>query len=111
MTYCTGETVDNYILREGSIIYVLEGVNDMNNDLISIAELNELFSKKIDEERKTKLLWILAIVGAVAAVVVAAHYIYKFFAPDYMDDFEDEFEDEFEDDFFDDEDDEYEEED
>ena len=61
------------------------------------------FSKKIDEERKTKLLWILAIVGAVAAVVVAAHYIYKFFAPDYMDDFEDEFEDEFEDDFFDDE--------
>ena len=77
MTYCTGETVDNYILREGSIIYVLEGVNDMNNDLISIAKLNELFSKKIDEERKTKLLWILAIVGAVAAVVVAAHYILK----------------------------------
>lgn len=83
----------------------------MNNDLISITKLNELFSKKIDEERKTKLLWILAIVGAVAAVVIAAHYIYKFFAPDYMDDFEDEFEDEFEDDFFDDEDDEYEEED
>ena len=52
MTYCTGETVDNYILREGSIIYVLEGVNDMNNDLISIAKLNELFSKKIDEERR-----------------------------------------------------------
>ena len=51
----------------------------MNNDLISITKLNELFSKKIDEERKTKLLWILAIVGAVAAVVVAAHYIYKFF--------------------------------
>ena len=80
----------------------------MNNDLISVAKLTELFSKKIDEERKTKLLWILAIVGA---VVVAAHYIYKFFAPDYMDDFEDEFEDEFDDDFFDDEDDEYEEED
>ena len=25
----------------------------MNNDLISITKLNELFSKKIDEERKT----------------------------------------------------------
>ena len=75
----------------------------MNNDLISVAKLTELFSKKIDEERKTKLLWILAIVGAVAAVVVAAHYIYKFFAPDYMDDFEDEFEDEFDDDFGEDE--------
>ena len=69
------------------------------------------FSFFIDDKRKTKLLWILAIVGAVAAVVVAAHYIFKFFAPDYMDDFEDEFEDEFDDDFFDDEDDEYEEED
>ena len=30
----------------------------MNNDLISITKLNELFSKKIDEERKTKLLWL-----------------------------------------------------
>ena len=30
----------------------------MNNDLISVAKLTELFSKKIDEERKTKLLWI-----------------------------------------------------
>ena len=106
-----GKQILCQILPQGSIINVLKGVNDMNNDLISIAKLNELFSKKIDEERKTKLLWILAIVGAVAAVVVAAHYIYKFFAPDYMDDFEDEFEDEFEDDFFDDEDDEYEEED
>ena len=106
-----GKQIFCQILPQGSIINVLKGVNDMNNDLISIAKLNELFSKKIDEERKTKLLWILAIVGAVAAVVVAAHYIYKFFAPDYMDDFEDEFEDEFDDDFFDDEDDEYEEED
>ena len=106
-----GKQIFCQILPQGSIINVLKGVNDMNNDLISIAKLNELFTKKIDEERKTKLLWILAIVGAVAAVVVAAHYIYKFFAPDYMDDFEDEFEDEFEDDFFDDEDDEYEEED
>lgn len=85
----------------------------MNNDLISVAKLSEFFSKKADQDKKTKLLWVLAIVGAVAAVVVAAHYIYKFFAPDYMDDFEDEFEDEFEDDgfFFDDADDEeYEEE-
>ena len=106
-----GKQIFCQILPQGSIIYVLKGVNDMNNDLISVAKLTELFSKKIDEERKTKLLWILAIVGAVAAVVVAAHYIYKFFAPDYMDDFEDEFEDEFDDDFFDDEDDEYEEED
>ena len=37
----------------------------MNNDLISVAKLTELFSKKIDEERKTKLLWILALLEQV----------------------------------------------
>ena len=36
--------------------------------------------------------------------IVDAYFIYKFFAPDYMDDFEDDFEDEFEEDFFDDDD-------
>ena len=51
-----GKQIFCQILPQGSIINVLKGVNDMNNDLISIAKLNELFSKKIDEERKTKLL-------------------------------------------------------
>ena len=43
-----GKQIFCQILPQGSIINVLKGVNDMNNDLISIAKLNELFSKKID---------------------------------------------------------------
>lgn len=82
----------------------------MNKDeLLGVAKLSELLAKKNKEDMKSKVLWLLAIVGAVAAVVIAAYYIYKFFAPDYMDDFEDEFEDDFEDDFFDDDEDEYDE--
>lgn len=79
------------------------------DELIGAAKLSELIAQRKDDNRKSKILWILAIIGAVAAVILIANYIYKFFAPDYMDDFEDEFEDEFEDDFFDDEEDEYDE--
>lgn len=73
-------------------------------ELIGAAKFSELLSRKEEGDRRSKLLWIIAIVGAIAAIVVVANLVYKFFAPDYMDDFEDEFEDEFEDDFFDDED-------
>ena len=79
------------------------------DELIGAAKLTELLAKKEESDRRSRLLWILALVGAIAAIVVAANLIYKFFAPDYMDDFEDEFEDEFEDDFFDDDEDEYDE--
>ena len=80
------------------------------DELIGVAKLSELLAKKENDNKKSKILWVLAIIGAVAAVILAANYIYKFFAPDYMDDFEDEFEeDEFEDDFFDDDEEEYDE--
>lgn len=77
-------------------------------ELISAAKLSKLLAKD-EEGKRSKLLWIIAIIGAAAAVALLAVCIYKFFAPDYMDDFEDEFEDDFEDDFFDDDDEEYEE--
>lgn len=79
-------------------------------ELVSVAKLTDFLKRREGEEKKSKILWIVAIIGAVVAIAVVALCIYKFFAPDYMDDFEDEFEDEFEDDFFDDEDEEYEEE-
>lgn len=74
------------------------------DELLNAAKLTELLAKKREEEKISKILWVIAIVSAIAAIVLIAHHVYKFFAPDYMDDFEDEFEDEFEDDFFDDED-------
>lgn len=76
------------------------------DDFLTMTKLNELVKKKDEEEKKaSKIIWIFAIVGIVAAVALAVCGIYRFFTPDYLDDFEDDFEDEFEDDFFDDDED------
>ena len=48
-------------------------------------------------------MWVLAIIGAVAAVAGSAYAVYRFFTPDYLEDFEDDFDDDF-DDYFEDED-------
>lgn len=73
-------------------------------DMIAASKLNELLHKKDDEKAKNTLLWILAIVGAVAAIAGIAYAVYKFFTPDYLEDFEEDFEDDFDDDFFSDDD-------
>ena len=76
----------------------------MNN--VKVAEL--LNKKKAEEENKTCLLWVLAIIGAVATVAAIAFAVYRFMNPKYTDfdgDFDyDEFEDDFEDDDIDDKD-------
>lgn len=75
------------------------------DDFLTITKLNDLLKKKGDDEKKaTKIIWIFAILGIIAAIAATAYGIYRFFTPDYLDDFEDDLEDEFEDDFFDDDD-------
>jgi len=61
---------------------------------------NDLLNRKQEEEKKCNvLLWILAIIGVIAAVAGIAYAVYRYFTPDYLEDFEDDFEDEdFEDD-------------
>ena len=56
-----------------------------------IEDLLAALKKKEDEKEKNTVLWVLAIIGAVAAV-----------APDYLEDFEEDFDDDF-DDYFEDE--------
>ena len=73
-------------------------------DMIAASKLNELLHKKDDEKAKNTLLWVLASVGAVAAIAGIAYAVYKFFTPDYLEDFEEDFEDDFDDDFFSDDD-------
>ncbi len=67
-----------------------------------------LNKKKIEEENKSCVIWVLAIIGAVAAVVAIAVAVYHFMKPKYANfggDFDyDEFEDDFEDDDIDDKD-------
>ena len=69
-------------------------------ELIAATKLGELMNKKEDEAQWKKVLWALAIVGAIAAVAGIAYAVYRFFAPDYLEDFDEDFEDEFDDDFF-----------
>ena len=65
------------------------------SDLLEMAKVSDIITKK--EKEDNKIVWVLAIIGAIAAVAGIAFAVYKYLAPDYMDDFDD--------DFFDDEDD------
>lgn len=72
-------------------------------DLMNSSRVNELLHKREAEEKKKNcILWMLAIIGAVAAVAGIAYAVYRFFTPDYLEDFEDDFDDDFDDDFFED---------
>ena len=75
-------------------------------ELIAETKLNELLRKKEDEQKNT-VFWILAVIGAVAAVAAIAFAVYKLVVPDYLEDFDEDFDDEL-DDYFSDEEDEYE---
>ena len=71
-------------------------------EIMAATKLNELLNKKEEDETCKKVLWALAIVGAIAAVAAIAYAVYCFFTPAYLEDFEDDFEDDFDDDFFND---------
>ena len=71
-------------------------------EIVNSTKLNEFLHRKEEEDKKKNcILWVLAIIGAVAGI---AYAVYRFFTPDYLDDFEDDFDDDFDDDFFEDED-------
>ena len=76
------------------------------DELVKNAKIRQLIAKnKVDEERKSCILWVLAIVGAVASVAAIAYAVYRHMTPRYLDDFDGDFDyDEFDDDFDDDED-------
>ena len=54
---------------------------------IKIEELLSALNRKEEEKEKNTVLWVLAIIGAVAAVAGIAFAVYHFFAPDYLEDF------------------------
>ncbi len=67
-----------------------------------VEELLEALKQKEDDKHKNIILWVFAIIGAVALVVLIAVVVYHFFAPDYLEDFEEDFDDDY-DDYFEDE--------
>lgn len=75
----------------------------MNERKVPIMNLNEkiedllaVLKKKEDEKDKNTVLWVLAIIGAVAAAAGIAYAVYRFLTPDYLEDFEEDFDDYFE---------------
>ena len=82
----------------------LDRLNKFNKleEYIDMSRINELLGKKEEEKKKCNtVLWVFAVIGAVAAVAGIAYAVYRYFTPDYLDDFDDDFDD----DFFEDEDD------
>ena len=76
----------------------------MNNKVDEILARLKMQEETKKEEKHNTLLWILAVIGCVAAVAGIAYAVYRFFTPDYLEDFEEDFEDDFDDDFFNDDD-------
>lgn len=76
------------------------------DDIMNKAKISQLISKnKADEKKKSCILWVLAIIGAVASVAAIAYAVYRHMTPRYLDDFDGDFDyDEFDDDFDDDDD-------
>lgn len=82
-------------------------MNSKIEDLLNAAKLNELVHKKeMEEEKKSTIVWVLAIIGAIATIAGIAFAVYKYFTPDYLADLDDDFDDDFYDDLDDDSDDE-----
>lgn len=71
-------------------------------ELMNAIKLNELMNKK-DEKKKCTLLWVFAIIGALATIAAIAYGVYKHFTPDYLEDFEEDEYDDYDDEDFEEE--------
>lgn len=76
----------------------LEALEKLSNLIksgkIKIVAAKEESEKQVDENGR-KVLWGLAIIGAIAAVVAIAVAVYKILTPEQLDDFDDDFDDDF----------------
>ena len=80
--------------------------NDIK-DILVASKLNEILRKDEEEaqmSKKSPIVTVLAVIGAIVAVACIAFAVYKYFTPDYLVDFDDgdDFDDD--DDLFEDED-------
>ena len=76
-------------------------MNQKLDELLTTARINELIRKKeIEDNKKNTVVWVLAIIGAIAAVAGIAFAVVKYFTPSYLDNDFDDFDDDFDDDFY-----------
>lgn len=76
-------------------------MNQKLDELLTTARINELIRKKeMEDNKKNTVVWVLAIIGAIAAVAGIAFAVVKYFTPSYLDNDFDDFDDDFDDDFY-----------
>lgn len=64
------------------------------DELLNGMKLGELMHRKDHcESKRHTLMFVLAIIGAVAAVAGIAYAVYRYMNPDYLEDFDDDFDD------------------
>lgn len=73
----------------------MDNVTKKVEELLAETKLNELLRKREEEKSKNIIVWILAIVGAIAAVAGIAYAVYCFLTPDYLEDFEEDFDEDY----------------
>ena len=78
-------------------------MNKKLEDMIAESKLKEILHKNEAEKQKNAVVWVLAIIGAIAGIAAIAYAVFRFVTPDYLEDFEDDFDDDF-DDYFDEDD-------
>ena len=79
-------------------------MNKKLEDMIAESKLKEILHKNEAEKQKNAVVWVLAIIGAIAGIAAIAYAVFRFVTPDYLEDFDEDFDDDYDDDFFDDED-------
>ena len=66
-------------------------VSNMNR-LLDAANLAELLGKKEEKKKCNVVLWVFAVIGALAAIAAIAYALCRYFRPEVLEELEDEFE-------------------
>ncbi len=79
----------------------MKKIEDLVSSNAKLAELLHLKKEEEEFEKKNTALYVFAIVGAIAAIVLIAYLVYRYLHPVYVEDgeLEDEYEELFEDDY------------
>ena len=59
-------------------------MNKKLEDMIAESKLKEILHKNEAEKQKNAVVWVLAIIGAIAGIAAIAYAVFRFVTPDYL---------------------------